>query len=741
MEAFPFSSTCYPRSELRGDALYQYFRFREVYLSVSKASGAVTRIVDGWVQDMVRLGLADVSQAELYHARILQRFANITEFDSWSPIAIYRCVCSIRKEVFRDALTELGRLQAAEGVDFHPAIDQSHLKTDLITQSHTLTVVLTEPSLTALMESDLQNASGKRILFCDALPDTPEGAILYYGEDGLLECRNLPVPAIVTAVPAGYYAQALTGLWNGEGCIVYIPAHYDITPYVPLISKSRLTFSHLALLERDFGDQIYNLGINELYHNYPRYFLNLYANAPSGLPISPKPAQSPEDFDHQLDSALGNYLHSFPNLEYTSAYFDEHLQRLPIRYDAAEKQPGVLVHTARIKRSAGANVMQCPKTGTPRAMFADLHLPGTALVSNFLFFMTPKLGLLYNDLRADRPREQTYAASGHLDYMLVRHSDKRCESFPLFGKTCIAMDDSGRFHFFNFFLGGGSVELSGITYRWESRDVNCPEENGRNKIRVYTPLYSLPDSEADRNTYRKPVGQGRINIILMQEKVVCIRRGDVLLPSVGVVLSLTEDAAAPLLQKCTALENGYYAADCLKLTVHLDAPTGIAESDWAHIQWAYGGGLTLIRNGIGLCDNDHMQEWFETEGWTSPLSRQTQESNLHSLVKHPRTAIGCCRNGDLLILVFSGRTRRSTGADYREMIAITRQLYPDVDYLMNADGGGSAMLGLVHEGELLELSCPSTSTYSCAGQVRPVNTVFYIPVGESAVRITENRYQ
>jgi hypothetical protein len=167
------------------------------------------------------------------------------------------------------------------------------------------------------------------------------------------------------------------------------------------------------------------------------------------------------------------------------------------------------------------------------------------------------------------------------------------------------------------------------------------------------------------------------------------------------------------------------------LTVQLDAPADIPESDWARIQWAYGGGLTLIRNGSGLCDNDHMQEWFETEGWTSPLSRQTQESNLHSLVKHPRTAIGCCRNGDLLVLVFSGRTRRSTGADYQEMIEITRQLYPDVDYLMNADGGGSAMLGLVHEGELLELSYPSTSTYSCAGQVRPVNTVFYIPVDKN----------
>jgi exopolysaccharide biosynthesis protein len=123
-----------------------------------------------------------------------------------------------------------------------------------------------------------------------------------------------------------------------------------------------------------------------------------------------------------------------------------------------------------------------------------------------------------------------------------------------------------------------------------------------------------------------------------------------------------------------------------------------------------------------------MQAWFDAEGWTSPLSRQTQESNLHTLVRHPRTAIGCAKNGDLLILVYSGRSARSVGADYREMIAIARQLYPDVKTLMNGDGGGSAMLGLVHEGEFMELSYPSTSTFSCAGQVRPVNTVFYIPI-------------
>ena len=146
------------------------------------------------------------------------------------------------------------------------------------------------------------------------------------------------------------------------------------------------------------------------------------------------------------------------------------------------------------------------------------------------------------------------------------------------------------------------------------------------------------------------------------------------------------------------------------------------------MRWAYGGGLTLIRDGVGLCDGGHMQQWFDAEGWTTPLSRQTQESNLHVLAKHPRTAIGCTEDGSLVILVFSGRTWRSTGADYAEMIAIARRLFPDIRFLMNCDGGGSAMLGMVRNGSFLELSFPSTSSGSCAGQVRPINTVFYVPV-------------
>jgi len=726
----------YTRSALRTDVLYNSFRFRDVRVTVSKKLLAATLVNDSFVSGMVSAGIIDGAAQTVYDRAVLEGLSHMDQLDHLSAEDLYRHIHSIRKAVLgTEAVDAYTLLQARQGLDFTPnGIDQSQRKQRLVAESQNVLFLLTDARFYKLMLSDLEavRKAGKGTWVLDsgfvpmdgipALDTLPESScLLVYGEEGLTACRGLTLDAVVHAIPTGFAAQAVTGLWNKEGCVVYIPKGFDITPHVPLTSKTRLTYRHLAQLESD----AYSQDVATLYARHPRLFVNIYENAPTSLPVAPANAASLQDFDRRLDGELEAFLGSFDNAQYISTYFDENLICRPICYDATQTQGGILVQAARIKRSAGAKVLQCEKGVTPRQMFRDLALPGTALVSNFLFFMTPKLGVLYNGLRADRPYEQADAASGHLDYMLAYREGRRIETFPLFGKTCIAMTEEGKFLFSNFFMGGGSVDISGISYRWEKEDVNA-----ENTIRLYTPYHSSADKDADRDTYCKFVGQGRVNVILLREKVTCVRKGDVMLPSVGVVLSLTEEAAAPLLQKLQPLEDGYYDVSGLELTVQLDPPADVEASQWESVRWAFGGGLTLIKDGVGLCDGDHMSQWFEREGWTSPLSRQTQESNLHSLVKHPRTAIGCAENGDLVVLVYSGRTWRSTGADYREMIAIARQLFPDVRTLMNGDGGGSAMLGLVHEGEFLELSYPSTSAYSCAGQVRPINTVFYIPAGE-----------
>ena len=81
----------------------------------------------------------------------------------------------------------------------------------------------------------------------------------------------------------------------------------------------------------------------------------------------------------------------------------------------------------------------------------------------------------------------------------------------------------------------------------------------------------------------------------------------------------------------------------------------------------------------------------------------------------------------MILLAFSGRTKLSIGADYIEMCRIARQIHPDVEQLMNVDGGASTVLCMVHDGTVVELNCPATSSMNCAGMARPIKTLLYIP--------------
>ena len=145
------------------------------------------------------------------------------------------------------------------------------------------------------------------------------------------------------------------------------------------------------------------------------------------------------------------------------------------------------------------------------------------------------------------------------------------------------------------------------------------------------------------------------------------------------------------------------------------------------MQWAYGGGLTLIHNGENLFSDDaSAAAHLSREGWASPLSSQTQESDVASMVRHPRTAIGLTWQGKLFALVFSGRSSVTAGADYREMCLLAQRLVPDVKEMMNVDGGGSSVLGMVTNGRLIEYSWPSTTPGTPAGMARPIHSLFNI---------------
>lgn len=577
--------------------------------------------------------------------------------------------------------------------------------------------------------------------------DEGRAAVLVYGEDGFWHCRRLLADAVVHGTPSGYFTRAMTNQMDEDSpCIVYVPGNFDITEYVTLTKKTEVSYWQLARLWEKFGSGIYAKSVEELYREYPQYFLNIYESgdccpeAEEGYPIRLTPEADRKDpaptartdggtrpddrigaFYRLREEAVSRYLNSRDGFSYTSVYLDreEAAGEREIPWRCRKQQSGVWVQGVRADRTRKVRVV---RWNGEEALRQQLQRKNHSLqiFSNFLFFMTPGLANLYNELRRDRPLEQIAFCREHLDYMRYQEEGKRRETFPLYRKACIAVKENGEFLFFRFRLGGGQVKAGGCTFRFGGQDVDA--ERSAAPVQIFTPYRSRAEEGREAAQYRMTVGAGRINLVLIQDRIACIRDGEVMMPGIGVVLSLDRPTGETFL-RTTALEGlgqGYYDAKNLEVQIVLDRPEGVEEKQWQQVRWAYGGGMMLIDGGQSIFEKGDGISELEKEGWLSPLSCQTQETGIHKPARHPRTAVGLTENGDFFVLVFSGRTLLSAGADYREMCEAAFRLYPDVRYLMNVDGGGSSVLGMAVNGSFMELSYPATSMYSCAGMVRPV---------------------
>lgn len=761
----------YRRKDFVGDVLYYSFIYREFHITFAKKGRKNTILSDSIADALLERGYVSSQEYLAYKQRVCECFSleTLKEFDDYTLEELYTFIAKIREEQFgkkRLNLLWLDLAKSSQCLDFKDCLDQRKQIEKACLRNERILVALTEPELFATMMqvlssegleqkeiffitsesgeknlpsvTDLSDLSGQEtfsylVLKENALQseenfDISSATLLVFGETGLLDARNLRIPCGIYSTPRGYHAAAVAGqLGLLRPCAVFVPAGFSIVESVPVTKPTRLSYLILSKLANDLGEEIYSLPIEVLYARFPEYFINVYetdtsARCDDALCFSyPGEALSFDEFDRLRGAAIQKHLDGFSNCRYFTRLYTEETNGI---------QGKILVHGVRIRKSDCAAVIPCGKATPLRKNFRDLDGKGTGIVSNFLFFLTPKLATLYNSLRMDRPEEQAEVDAGHLDYLLEYRDGKRVETFPLFRKTCIALKDDGEFLFFNFRLGGGMISINEIPFSWNKDAVDPNSGSAIPPVAIFTPYSSLPDRDADRETYRKTVGENRLNFVLIQDRITAIRDGDVILPGMGVVISLEKGIGERLCEKIGLVkdEKGYFDPSSIKIDVHLEAPEGISEEDWKKVKWAYGGGLSLILDGVGLCDDDRLEEWFENDGWTSPLSRQTQESALHTLAKHPRTAIGTTKSGELVILVFSGRTEASSGADYSEMCIIARDLIPDIRYLMNVDGGGSAMLGLVRNGEFLELSLPSTSTGSTVGMVRPINTVLHVPI-------------
>lgn len=285
-----------------------------------------------------------------------------------------------------------------------------------------------------------------------------------FGEDAMMCARNLTVDAVIDVVPAGIPTRAVCNQFFGNALSrVYVPAEYDIIPYVPLVTPSKLTFYHLSYLRKQFGEKVYRMKPEELYALEGGLFFDFYGGR---IPYEIEKGFSVPKGESVAKARccfVEKKFHSAHGLTYRHFYLDKDtLEECEEDYEPLKPQHKILVDLAVAGTGASVTPVNFESNRSPREYLAENPYRKEGLMTNFSFFFTNRLRVGYNAKREDRPFEQLPGTTGYIDY--YRFTDDagfRHETFPLYRKSAIAKTKEGRYLAFRQELTGGTVTFGG----------------------------------------------------------------------------------------------------------------------------------------------------------------------------------------------------------------------------------------------------------------------------------------
>lgn len=221
--------------------------------------------------------------------------------------------------------------------------------------------------------------------------------------------------------------------------------------------------------------------------------------------------------------------------------------------------------------------------------------------------------------------------------------NRRLISSPLYRRSVFGVTDEDTMIFGNpdFF---GTLRAGAVSTKIDA--VNQLRRG--NNLVVFTPEYS-------RSTMTSEPG---IELVLVKGKIVGIHKQDALIPPDGVVVSAGGDKALEL----AALRLGQTVA----LDYSIDRP-------WNTIKHAVCGGPRLME-----------------DGKVSINGKEEKFDNSIINGRHPRTAVAVTFDGDLLLIVVDGRSKRNAGMKLDELATYLKNL--GARHAINLDGGGSSSM-------------------------------------------------
>ncbi len=221
--------------------------------------------------------------------------------------------------------------------------------------------------------------------------------------------------------------------------------------------------------------------------------------------------------------------------------------------------------------------------------------------------------------------------------------NRRLISSPLYKRSVFGVTEDDTLIF-------GNPDFSGVLRAEDLSEkidaVNQPRRG--DTMVVFTPEYA-------RSTLTDEDG---LELVMVKGKIVGIHEKNALIPPDGVVVSAGGEKAG----KLARLKLG----QSVELDYTIDQP-------WNTIKHAVCGGPRLVENGRKSINGK--EEKFD-----------------HSIIagRHPRTAVALTFDGDLLLIVVDGRTRRNAGMKLDEMADYLRKL--GARHAINLDGGGSSSM-------------------------------------------------
>ena len=416
--------------------------------------------------------------------------------------------------------------------------------------------------------------------------------------------------------------------------------------------------------------------------------------------------QRPEDFTERIvkDSKWISEYQNRESLNFTSSFFRICDGK---SFEVSESDPeAVQISSILVNEDA---VIVKPLLYDSMVDAENTGMEGEGFLSCFNYYFTTNLVKVYNKTI---PKEQQLKIENFfIDYLGFFNGASSFETLPLFRKAFLGRTVDGSLFAGHFRLKAVTVKIDGKEFLFSKEDINKRESSQGHGL--YLPEYS-----------EKAVGEGRYCLVVIQDQIIYKGPGPCTIPPVGAVIILKESETV--------------TSDTVGFSIDFEGLPVEKE----RIQWMIGGFNLLAAHGTNFYRSyDESMKSLEMEGWFSPRSRQTQETQLSPDIRQPRCVFGRTSKNRLILSVFSGRSRLSRGATFSETVThVTSLLHSQekIDFLINFDGGASASLVAHRNGAYRNLSLTAPSAGNPMGTPRRLNAWFSLTMKNQNNTLGEN---